>query len=58
MLGSCANSLRNSNFFTSLLGHQNARPAVYESVGQEFESLRARHSTKSMTSSSGISGRH
>jgi hypothetical protein len=48
LLDHFANLLRNYNFFTSLLGHQNARPAVYESVGQEFESLRARQTIKSM----------
>ena len=31
------NLLRNYNFFTSLLGHQSARPADYESGGQRFE---------------------
>jgi hypothetical protein len=48
LLDHFSNLLRNYNFFTSLLGHQSARPADYESGGQKFESLRARQQTKSM----------
>jgi hypothetical protein len=49
LLDHFANLLRNYNFFTSLLGHQSARPADYESGGREFESLRARQQSQALS---------
>jgi hypothetical protein len=49
LLDHFSNLLRNCNFFTSLLGHQSARPADYESGDREFESLRARQQSQALS---------